>query len=204
MTGVTRACAGAVTLAVVLGAAACGEGPPPLPEADPDDIAPAPAAPGAELAAEEAPPALADEQLAFGTYFLPSLGNAPIRLRDGEWLDEAAGRVVTLASSPRVRLDVDEDGEPEAVVVLTVGSATGVRSHLVSVGVSGGRAVQEATADLGGSSVVRSMRTEGRELVLEIIRPPAPDRPPTGGRAVPPPEEQRWSVEGGAWVQRTP
>ncbi len=179
---------------VLVGLSGCGDGPADLPAPDPDEIAPAPA-PASAVTQVEAAPALGDEQLDFATYFIEGIGGTPIRLRNGEWEDPQNARVVTLTPTPRLRGDLDGDGSEEVAAILVLGSPTGVQSHLVAMGVAAGRPTQEAILDLGRNATVRSMRMDGRALVLQVFWLPSPGRPPS------PPEEQRYLLDQERWTR---
>lgn len=181
-------------MAAALILAACGDGGDTLelPEPGPDDIAPAPVP---SSAAGEDVPALTDELLGFATFYVDALGSAPIRLRAGEWTDEATGRAVTLVPSPRQRGDLDGDGDMEVAAVLVVAGMDGFDSHLVALGAEAGRATQEAILALGRMVTVNRMRLDGRTLVLETMRiPPLGQRPR-------PPQEERYQLDTSGWVR---
>ena len=149
--------------------ASCGDAEA-LPEPDPDEVAPAPEAvsdPG------EAEALLSLERLQSATYYLPQYGGDPIRLRLGEFADEAMERYAKLVEAPVLRADLDGDGEVEAAVIVAVRSGFQFEANLVAMHAAGGRAAQRAVIELGPGVVVTGMRSEGEQLVLDVLRVPS-------------------------------
>ena len=123
-------------------------------------------------AATGAPPLGA---LANATY--AGLVEQPVTLRDGVW--EGEPYVPGGASRPRVMLvpgfritgDLDDNGDPETVVLLAVSSGgSGNFSHLAVAGWDeAGRARVLAVAPLGDRVQVRYARIEGGELRIDTV-----------------------------------
>jgi predicted small lipoprotein YifL len=178
-------------LAGLVAIAACGDADP-LPEPDPDEVAPVPAAVSGEAEAEAL---LSLERLQSATYFLPQYGGDPVRLRLGEFADEATERYAALVEAPVLRADLDGDGEVEAAVIVAVRRGVQLEANLVAMDAVGGRATQRAVIELGAGVVVTGMRREGEQLVLDVLRVPS------GPAGRPRTETRSFVLDRAGWIE---
>jgi heat shock protein HslJ len=121
---------------------------------------------------------------------------AAVTLHDGRWAGKPAVAggasipLVELAGDLRVTGDLDGDGQPEAVAVLTFSTGgSGVRSYLVVVTRDAGRLRNTATTLLGDRVQIRSVRINDRKIVVSAVRAGAGDAACCGGELV----EWQWA-----------
>ncbi len=97
----------------------------------------------------------------------------------------ASRPMVELAGDLRVLGDLDGDGQPEAVAVLTASAGgSGVLSYLVVVTRDAGKLRNVATTLLGDRVQIRSIRIDDRKIVVSGVRAGAGDPACCGGEVV--------------------
>lgn len=138
-----------------------GDGPPP-----PDETASAPTA---------GPPTL--EELKNATYQGFEEPDGPVTLVDGKWEGEpyeeggATVPTVSLIRDFHVLVDLDGDGEDEAVVLIEEApGGTGRFVHVAVVARQGDGLENVATALLGDRPQIRGVRVEGGRLLVDVLR----------------------------------
>jgi heat shock protein HslJ len=102
---------------------------------------------------------------------------SPVILVDGRWEGPpsapggASRPTVTFVSDFVITGDLDEDGEPDAAVLLAgSGGGTGENIYLAVVTREDGRLVNKATALIGDRVKIRAGRCEDGRVVLDLLR----------------------------------
>jgi len=117
------------------------------------------------------------EELRGATFLGFEESEQPVTLVDGHW--EGAPFVEGGASRPTIDLiedlrlvgDLDGDGGEEAVVLLAGSSGgSGTFSYLAAVGRDGAAVANLGTALLGDRVQLRSARTDGRRIVVDLVQ----------------------------------
>ena len=104
------------------------------------------------------------------------LANGQITMKDGKWEKDKA--FAALLEGFLIAGDLDRDGSPESVVIITEGVRGGaVIDYLAVLGRRGGQIVNLSTTKLGPPMQIRSAAVENAIVNLNVIRAGSSDQP---------------------------